>query len=63
MHLDFIHPITAAGFAASTFDIKAKAPRLVTTQLGLIGLAEQLADKIKYSGIGGRIGTRRSADR
>ena len=62
IHLYLIHAIALAGLAASSLHIKAEASCLIASQLGLIGLAEELADKIKNAGIGCRIGARCTSD-
>ena len=47
IHLNLIHTVALAGLAATALHIKAKASRFVATHFGLVGLAEELTDKIK----------------
>ena len=62
VHLYLIHAVTLAGLAASSLHVKAEATGLIAAQLSLVGLAEQLADKIKDAGIGCGIGARCASD-
>jgi hypothetical protein len=55
VHLDHVHPLATAGFAASTFDVEGKAPRLVAPGLGLDGFGKQVADDVEHPRIGGRV--------
>src|SRR4029078_6651522 len=63
MHLDAQHPIALTGLAAPAADIEAEAPRVVAARAGFGDLRKQLADHREQSGVGGRVGARRAADR
>ena len=62
MHLDLDNAVTAAGFAASALDIEAEAALAVALRLGIRRRCEQIADQVKYSGIGSRIGSGSTSD-
>ena len=62
VHFYLIHTIALAGLATSSLDVKAEASCLIAAQLGLVGLAEELTDKIKDAGIGCWIGARCASD-
>ena len=63
IHLDFIHPITLAGFAAAAFYVKAETALFIAPDLGLIRRGKKRPDMIKYAGIGDRVRPGRPADR
>ena len=63
VHFYLIHAVALAGLAASSLHVKAEASGLIAAQLRLVGLAEQLADKVKDAGIGCRIGARCASNR
>ena len=62
MHLDLDNAITAAGFATSALDIEAEAALAVALRLGIRRRGEQIADQVKHSGIGSRIGSGGTSD-
>ena len=62
VHFNFDHPITLAGLAAPTFDIKRKTPRFIPARLGLGQTSEPIADRSECARIGGRIGSRRATN-
>ena len=62
VHFYLIHAVALAGLAASSLDVKAEAACLIASQFGLVGLAEELTDKIKDAGIGCGIGARCASD-
>ena len=63
VHLHLDDAVALAGLAAPALDVEAEAPRLVAPGPRLLGLGEQFAYRGEQSGVGGRIGARRAADR
>ena len=63
VHLDLDDAVALAGLAAPALDVEREAARRVAAQLGLGREREQLADQVERPGVGGRIRTRRAADR
>ena len=63
MHLDLHQSIALTRFAPPTFHIETEAPGPVAADLRFRHLSEQFADRREQSGIRGRIGARRAADR
>src|SRR5207244_11584213 len=63
MHLDLDRAVTGTRLASSAGDVEGESSRLVPTDPGLRGLAEQLADGVEHSGVGGRIRPGCAADR
>ena len=63
MHLDLPDTVSLAGLAASALHIKGKSSFLITTHLRIDRAREQIADHVKYSGIGGGIRSRRATYR
>ena len=62
VHFYLIHAVALAGLAASSLHVKAEAACLIASQFGLVGLAEELSDKIKNAGISCGIGARCASD-
>ena len=62
MHLNLDDAVSAAGFAASAFYIKAETPFAVALGLGICRGSKQIPDLVKHACIGGRVGTGRTAD-
>ena len=56
-------PLALTFLAAASLDVEAEAVRLVATQLGRARGGEDLANLVVDAGVGGRAGTRRSAQR
>ena len=52
MHLDGLHPLALAVFAASAFDIEGKASDLVPPKTGFGGFGEHFSDLVKDAGVG-----------
>ncbi len=63
VHLDLDRAVAGAGLAAAAGHVEREPTGLITTDLGLVGLGEQLADVIEHTGVGGRVRARRSTDR
>ena len=63
MHLDLDDAVPLARFASSAVDIEREPPRLIAARFGFRQLREQVADMGEDPGVGGRVGTGRSADR
>ena len=63
VHLDFDGAVAGAGLAASALDVERESARLVAPHLRLGGRGEQGADLVEDSGVGGRVGSRGTADR
>src|SRR5919202_2171637 len=49
IHLNYIHPLPTASFAASPFDVKGKLPGFVASRFGFNGLSKYLPNGIKYA--------------
>gem|GEM_PF-5698799 len=62
MHLHFYKAVTLAGFTASSLDIKAEAPRLVTARARFGCARKQFADRCKQARVGGRVAARCASD-
>ena len=63
VHLDLDRAVTLAGLTAPTLHIETEPTRLVTANVGLVGLGEQLADVVENSRVGGGVRTRGPPDR
>src|SRR5687767_14677776 len=59
MHFDLNNPVSLTSFAASAFDIKAKAAFLITAYFRFVRYREYIANVIEYSGISSWVGARR----
>ena len=53
VHLDSDGPVTRAGLAPTTLDIKAESAGLVATNPRLFSLGEQLSNMIEHPGVSG----------
>ena len=62
MHLNLDDTVTAAGFAASAFYIEAETPLIISLGLCIRCGSKEIANLIKYTGIGGRVGSGCSSD-
>ena len=62
MHLYLNNAIALTMLAAPAFNIKAKAPWLVTADIRLRRARKKLANLCKDTGIGGRVGARGAAN-
>ena len=62
MHLDFIDTITLTGLTATTFDVKTKTTRLISSDFSLGLGGEEFTNSREDTSIGGRIGTRSATD-
>ena len=60
VHFDLDDPVTLAGLAAPTFDVKGKTAGFVPARLGLGQASEPIADRSECARIGRRIGSRRA---
>ena len=63
VHLDLDRAVAGAVLAAPALDVEGEPALLVAADLGLGGLAEQLADVVEHAGVGGRVRPRRAPDR
>ena len=62
VHFNFDNAISAAGLTASALDIEGEAPRLVATQLGLLGFRKEGTNMVEGARIGCWIGAWGAAD-
>ena len=62
VHLDGLHPLALASFAASALDIEGEASHLVSPQPGLGGFGKHFSDLIKDAGVGGGVAAAGAAD-
>ena len=62
VHFYFDYAIAGAVFAAATFDVKAKASGGVAAQFGIWQAGKQLPNRAKQTGVGCRVGARRTAN-
>ena len=63
MHLNLPDTVSLTRLAAAALHIKGKSSFLITTHLRIDRAREQIADHVKYSGIGGGIRSRRATYR
>ena len=63
MHLDAQDTIPLAGFAATTLDVERETPRLIAAHFGFRQPGKKVPDISEQPGIGGRVGSWRTADR
>ena len=63
VHLNLYNPVTRAGFATTTLDVKTETPLLVASNLGFVCLGKKVTYIVKNSRIGSWVGPRRSSDR
>jgi hypothetical protein len=63
VHLDLDRPVALAGFAASAAHVEREASGLVAAHLRLRRERVELTNRREDVGIGGRVGSRRAADR
>ena len=62
VHGNDVRSLSPAGFAATPFDVKGKASRLVSPRFGFEGFGKHLANAVEHPGIGGEIGTGGASD-
>ena len=63
VHLDRDHAVALARLAAAALDVEREAARLEAARLRVGHHREQIADEGEQAGVGGRIRSRRAADR
>ncbi len=63
VHLNHVHPLPAAGLATAALHVEAELAHLIAAGLGLHRGGEHLADGVKRTGVGGRVGAGGAADR
>ena len=62
MHLDLHKAVALAGLAATALDIEGEAPLAEAAHFCILRACKQIADIVKDTGIGRRIGARRTTD-
>ena len=63
VHFDLQRAVAGAGLAAAALDVEGEPARQVAADLRLGGFGEELADVVKDTRVGGRVGPRGPADR
>ncbi len=63
MHFNLDHAIALTRFAAAALDVKAETPRTIAAFAAGGHTGKQFADRRKQTGVRGRVGTRRAANR
>ena len=63
MHLNLDDPISRTSLTPTSFNVETKAAFFVASNLGFIGLGKKIANVVKYTCIGSRIGAWSAANR